>query len=156
MTITRSILETILVRRCGKWLIAAGLDGTTVNGTNPDLNDPIGYAARKLGLTVANPTSVSDGDLAALNLDELDKLLDVAEYRALQTVLENFEAVTLEVGGRHEHYSEFADRLQKLIALKALRLEKDYGLGQGTLDIGVIQLDFAQHSDSASTTLLPN
>lgn len=156
MSLTRSTLESILIRRCGQWLSMAGLDGTTTSGANLDLNDPLGYALRQIGLTVANPATVADADLTALADTDLDKLLDLAEYRALQTILENFAAVSLDVGGRAEHYSEFADRLQSLLALKLEHLQQTYGVGQGALQAGVLPLDFAQHSDEASTTVLPS
>lgn len=156
MSLTRSLLESILIRRCGQWLSLAGLDGATVSGANLDLNDPLGYALRQVGLPVTDPANVVDGDFSALSNSDLDKLLDLAEYRALQTILENYAAVSLEVGGRSERYSEFADRLQSLLILKYEHLQRDYGLGQGVLQAGVLALDFAQHSDEASSTVLPS
>ena len=41
MTLTRASVEAMLIRRAGKLLTVAGLDGATKDGTNADLGDPI-------------------------------------------------------------------------------------------------------------------
>lgn len=156
MAYTRANIESILIRRTGKWLTMAGLDGTTVSGANGDLNDPLGYALRVLGITVANITSVADSDLTGVDGDSLDELLDLSEWRTLNSILQNYDAVSLSVGGRSESYGQFADRLEAALKRKQEQIENTYGLGLGSLEAGVIQLDFEQRSDTLSTTILPS
>lgn len=147
MTITRAQAESVLIRRCGKWLTMAGLDGVTVNGTNNDLNDPLGYALRQMGINPANISSIADSDLAGV--DDIDRLLDLAELRTLKNIQQNYDAVNLSVGGRSESYSDFANRIEAAIKRKQEEIESVYGLGLGSLEAGVIQLDFAQRSELA-------
>ena len=54
MAHTRASIEAILIRRCGRMLAATELDGSTIDGSNADLNDPIGWAIRQLGGAVAS------------------------------------------------------------------------------------------------------
>lgn len=44
MALTRANVEAILIRRLGGIFEAVGLDGATADGSNEDLNDPIGWA----------------------------------------------------------------------------------------------------------------
>ena len=65
MALTRANTEAILIRRLGGIFEAVGLDGATADGSNEDLNDPIGWALRQLGKP-PDPTAVSDADVAAV------------------------------------------------------------------------------------------
>lgn len=154
MTITRANVEAILVQRTGPLLTAAGMDGTTVSGANASLNDPIGYAIRKLALTVASIASVADSDLSGVSVDDYDKLLDLAEYRTLESILGNLDDVNISVGSRSESLGQLSDQVEKKMDRLVARIEREYGIGLGTLQAGVINLGFQQHSDQASTTIL--
>ena len=57
MALTRAAVEAVLLRRVGSLLEEVGLDGSTVN--NSDLNDPIGYAVRQVGGTVADASAAA-------------------------------------------------------------------------------------------------
>jgi len=59
MALTRANAEVILIRRVGALLTAADLDGTTVDGTNVDLNDPFASALRQLGHTAVSYTHLT-------------------------------------------------------------------------------------------------
>ena len=65
-TITRQNAETVLIRRAGKYITAAGFDGESRAGQNEVLNDPIATALLKMGLTVADLSDVQNSDLAAV------------------------------------------------------------------------------------------
>jgi len=67
MTITRANVESILIKRVGKLMTAADMDGSTVGGTNADLNDPIGRALRRIGYTTASIIAVADVDIAGVS-----------------------------------------------------------------------------------------
>ncbi len=126
-------------------MTASGLDGVTVDGTNDDLNDPIGYALRVCGYSVSDISGVADTDLAGVSSDDYDKFLDVAEHRTLVTILNNYDDVDISIGSRNERFSQIADRLGKRIESMERRLENVYGIGAGSLEAGHIVLDFAEH-----------
>jgi hypothetical protein len=147
MTITRAEVETILIRRCGSLLTAADLDGTTINGTNVDLNDPIGAALRRMEYTVASLTAVTDLDLAPVSADDVDQLLDLAELRTLENIEGNLDDVDITVGPRSESLNQLSVRVRMKIDTKRREIEKAYGLGLGTLSAGVVTLDFMEKGD---------
>jgi len=146
MTLTRASVETILVRRAGKLLTALGLAVTYV-GSNADLNDPIGYALRKLGYSVASLTAVADADLAGLGADDTDALLDLAEYRLLESIVGNWDLADVTVLQRTERLGTL--RPDKRLEQLAAQLS-EYGVGVGKLQTGMISLDFAEHVETDS------
>lgn len=147
MSLTRANVETILVRRCGSLLTAAGLDGTTLDGTNVDLNDPIGYALREMGYTVDDITAVADDDVSSVSTANYDKLLDLSELRTLENIQGNLDEVDITLGPRKEALGQLPDRLEKRIERLEAKVRKVYGIGVGTITAGVIKLDFAEHNE---------
>lgn len=145
MSLTRANVETILVRRCGSLLTAAGLDGTTLDGTNVDLNDPIGYALREMGYTVDDITAVADADVSSAA--NYDKLLDLSELRTLENIQGNLDEVDITLGPRKEALGQLPTRLEKRIERLEAKVRKVYGIGVGTITAGVIKLDFAEHNE---------
>lgn len=144
MALTRASVEAILVHRCRRMLTAAGLDGTTVDGSNADLNDGIGWAIRQLGGTVASIGAVSDSDLAAIAESDTDALLDLAELRALENALGNLDLVDIKEGPEQQALGQIGVRLERAIARKRAQIERDHGIGLGTITAGVIDLAFQQ------------
>ena len=149
MTLTRAQAESILIRRCGKLLTAAELDGTTVSGANADLNDPIASALRQCGLTVANIASVADSDLTALADSDIDKLLDLSELRTLESCLGNLDLVDVADGVLKESFGQLGARLERAIERKRTAITRTYGIGLGTLSSGLIDLGFQQQDACA-------
>jgi hypothetical protein len=147
MTITRANVEAILVQRCGPLLIKAGMDGVTTTGSNASLNDPIGRALRSMGYMPANIASVSDSDLAAVADDEIDRLLDVSELRTLENISGNLDDVAVTVGPRSEQRNQLADQVAKKIDRITEKIQREYGLGMGTISAGTIGLDFTDASE---------
>ena len=142
MAITRVQAETLLVKRLGPLMTAAAMDGATVDGTNADLNDPLGRAVRRLSGTVADPTSVADADLATVSSENTDALLDLAELRALNSVLGNLTLVDTRVGPREQKY----DQLRQAVRARIGRLEQALGDHLAAeLVAGVVEMDFAEH-----------
>ncbi|HMN11834.1 MAG TPA: LytR C-terminal domain-containing protein [Bellilinea sp.] len=146
MAITRAQVDLILIRRCGAMLAAADLDGTTVDGSNYDLADPVASALRNLGFAVSDPTTVTDSDLGAVDSDTLPALLDLAELRTLETVLGNLDEVDIRLGQRDEKFSQLADRLEKRITRLSEKVAREHGLGGGSMQAGAIGLGY-QESD---------
>ncbi len=127
MALTRAQCETELISRCGKLLTAASLDGVTANGSNPDLNSPLGYAVRICGGTVTDPSNVADSDLSTLS-SVFDKLSDLAEYRTLENISGNLDMVDISEGPHRESLGQLAERVEKRLARLQEKLQKTYGL----------------------------
>lgn len=147
MALTRANVETILIRRSGALMTAAGLDGTTVAGTNVDLNDPIGVAIVAVGGSVTSRVLVADADVATVATASYDQFLDIAEYRLLQNISGNLSDVDITVGPRSEKLSQLATHLNKMLDRKKDALENQYGYNAGTLEAGVLTLSFADHDE---------
>lgn len=146
MSLTRANCETILVKRLGALLSEASL-AVTIVGSNADLNDPIGWAVRQCGGSVASVTSVADADVATVAASDMDKLLDLAELRTLETISGNLAGTDIKVGPRSENLDLLAQRVEQRLARKQTQLQRDYGFGLGTLEAGVIRLGFMQTTE---------
>jgi hypothetical protein len=142
--ITRAGIETVVVNRLSPLMLKAAM-AVTYAGANADLNDPIGWALRQAGYSVTDPATVADADVATVTADKLDEVLDLAEYRALETVLGRLDDVDTTLGPRSERLSQLADQVEKKLERLQKRLEKDYGYGVGPLEVGVTTYEFAEH-----------
>jgi hypothetical protein len=155
MALTRANVEVLLIQRVGSLFTELGLDGTTANGSNPDLNDPIGTAIRKVGGSVSDLTAVADADLSGVATAKYDELIDRAELRALETALNAAtRLVALAVGPRREQLGDIAMRLRLSVDDKRRQMRMEYGSGVSSLTAGVITLDLMQQNDDADGSLL--
>jgi hypothetical protein len=142
MTITRADVEAELISRQKSRMEAVDMS-LSASGSNPDLNSVIGYAVRQCGGTVASVSSVSNSDLATVT-DDLDKLLDIAEYRLLLSIKGRWGRHDITAGQLSEKLSQFATDLDKDIDRKRSELSDVYGFGGGLLEAGSISLNFAE------------
>lgn len=139
MSLTRTQCEVELLSRCGKLLTAASLDGVTANGSNPDLNSPLGFALRQCGGSVADPSQVADSDLSSFAASSYDKLFDLAEYRTLENISGNLDLVDIQEGPHKENLSQLAAQVEKRLARLEKTLQaKYYGLFQKTASFTVL------------------
>lgn len=92
MSLTRAQLERELLigRRLGLLLFRVGLDGTTMNGTNPDLNGPLRESLRRAGFAVIDPLVVAEADVAGLGGVQMEQVLEVAHLRVLWLVRDHW------------------------------------------------------------------
>ena len=148
MTITRTDAEALLIDRADAFMALVEMDSTTTDGTNEDLNGPILFALLALGHTaVENLQNVSDTDLEAVAEDEVVAFLDLAEYRLLDTILNKYDDVDIQVGTRTQKYHQLADRMEEKLRRIGDTIENVHGIGLGSLEFGVINLSFATHGD---------
>jgi len=143
MALTRVISETVIVDRVGPLMSAAGM-AVTVVGTNADLNDPLAWAARKVGATTANFNTVTDAELAAISDADGDDFLDLAEYRTLGSIMGNLDDVDITAGPRSESLSQLAEQARKRMEA----LEAHLSSIVSPFVAGYITLDFAEHSET--------
>lgn len=125
-------------------MTAAGMS-ITGSGINAVTNDPIGYAIRQCGGSVADITNIVSAEIAGIS--DQDKFLDIAELRLLENILGNLDDVDIRLGPRSENLSQLATRLEGRVARLQARIEKLYGFGLGELDAGYFALDFADHNE---------
>lgn len=154
--ITRAQAEKILVHRRGTVLARVGLNGTTIDGTNADLADPIAYATRQLGLGVADPTNPQDADLAAIQPTDTDQFLEVAEWRVLASCLGNWGKVTQQAGTDKQQYTDLLTELRQQLSQKGEELKQQYGQGLMAPTAGSIDLDINTQDDTVTLGKLFN
>ena len=149
MTVTRANIESILVQRTGALMTFAGY-AVTVAGSNANLNDPIGYALRQVGYSVASIALVVDADLATIDSDDIDQILDIAELRTLENISGNLDDVDITTGPVKENLSQIAANLEKRMARLQEKINYSYGTGVTATTSSIIH-DFAEHNDTDIT-----
>lgn len=148
---TRAQVETVLIRRAGKLLTAAGLDGVTRTGANADLADPIGYALRQCGYSVADVSDPTTAEVAAVDEADIDKVLDIAELRTCENIAGNLDEVDYTLGPQSESLGQLATTLDKRIARLSEALLKNYGVGASALsDSTKIEMGWDADLDDAT------
>jgi len=147
MAITRIQLENELESRRKAMLEAVGIEKTPTGF--PDMNSPIAYAIRQCGGTVSNISSVADSDLATVDTEDIDRLIDFAEYRLLINIKGRWAKVDTRSGPFSQSLSQFADQLDKDIAAMKANIAEQYGAIGATLQAGVIDLAFMETDPDA-------
>jgi hypothetical protein len=150
MPITVATIEAYLVGRNGGQLGACwsevGLDASTIDGTNPDLLGPLAKAARDCSLSMVDFSILQDVDLDSIHSTQYEKLLDMAEYRCLEKVLNNCVKVDEAVSGYSKSFNQFRMGIKERLAEKLAYVKATYGLGVAKLTTGTIRLNFAERS----------
>lgn len=147
MAITRGAVETVLIRRTRLWMAEAQMDCATVNGTNKDLAEPLSWSMRQCGYSVASIADATAAEVATVADTDADKLLDYAEFRLLNSILQNFALVDVTEGPHSESFNQFRLRLEEAIGRKDRYMKQTYGASLGTISGGEILLNF-QESES--------
>lgn len=147
--------QKTLIRRCGKFLTAAGLDGTTQNGSNQDLLDPVAEALVFCGVSVADFTTPTSAEVAQVASADLPKFLRVAEYRTLETVLDNWAKPDQVAGTDNEQkLGALRDSLAKTQSIKLKRLQDEFGYGlEATgVEFGIFNHGFQEQDEEYPET----
>ncbi len=121
------VLETQTIARCKGPMMAAGLNVvpdtnplTPPGIPNPDTLDPIISSCSELGLPTADPSTVTDSDLALFSSPLQARLKDLVEIRVLETCYQY--ALSRPKAQRWVKYSvesgDFVQYLDKLIKEK--------------------------------------
>ena len=147
MALTRANIEVILVKRCQKTMAFVDM-AVTYAGTNDDLSDPIGVGIRECSGTVSNFVAVADADVATVDSSDYDKLIDIAEYRLIASMISNFDKYGLKVGPRSGYQSQVREGLSSRLKLLGKELEAKYGWNAPSPEVGVIGLDIAHHRET--------
>jgi hypothetical protein len=146
MALTRANAEAELVQRAKKKMLIVKMLVTT-DGTNEDLNSPLAFAGRALGLTLESPVTLTNTDLVNLTDDLIDEFLDRAELRLLENILGNFTLSDIKLGPHWEEKGAIGEQLQKQIDAKRKAISSAYGDDLTALEAGSMLLNFAQKHD---------
>lgn len=147
MALTRANVEVLLTKRCAKTMAFVDMAVTTT-GANTDLNDPIGVGIRECNGTVGNFILVDDEDVATVDASDYDKLIDIAEYRLIASMISNFDKYGLKVGPRSGYQSQVREGLENRLKMLADELEAKYGWNAPSPEAGAVRLDIADHNEA--------
>jgi hypothetical protein len=120
------------------------MDGATVDGTNPDVVDPVITAMIDMGYTLSDLSDVSDTDLSSIPDSRYNELVDRAELRLLQNIAGNQVCVDITVGPRKESLSQLSQYVEKQIDRVSERNKKLYGDDLMPLTAGKISLGYQE------------
>jgi hypothetical protein len=137
---TRAAAEAELIARAGTWMTAAGLDGVTVDGTNASLDSPLGYALRAVAADAVTDVGTSD----------LDMLYDIAEWRLLENIVQNYKKVDGKAGPVEGKADQLGQRMERRLSQMRTFVQATYGIGgtSSTLSGGTLTLNFAETSEA--------
>ena len=130
--------RNLVHRRVGEYVVLA------------DLGDALARAARQVGLSPAAPTRLVDADLVALDADDHDRFLDVAELRAWESILANATDPGLRDAALDESPSSVRELAREKIKSLGAHVKAVYGVGLASVSLGTIGLDFQAGADDTS------
>lgn len=134
MPLTRAILDPILVSLVGETLVLVNRDGTTVDGTNPDVSIGIGMALLGLGLPVADLRAVADAEILAVADSDQRRLVKVAQAEILENILSNWALPNSTAGtDNKQDYGGLRNAIEISAARLWRQIEENFGLGAGPL-----------------------
>lgn len=99
------------------------------------------------GRASAAPDALTDADLRDLPAADLPAVLDIAQWRAMETVLDNLTEESLREAGVSEDVDRVAARLRQRTDRLAARVKAAYGVGQPTLRVGILDIGGIQTHD---------
>lgn len=123
MPLTRAAVEKVVVGGLAGLLAAAGLDATTRDGTNADLDGPLAEALLAAGVAPADPSTATDADLAAVPDARALELLVRVRVEALRKVIQGVAPrVTQMAGDGSTNLSDLARAAAALLDREEARL----------------------------------
>jgi hypothetical protein len=137
--LTRAKFERELNDRCGPMLGAADRFTGAVGG-NRAWGVGIREACRWVRLPLADPSEVTDADLAVADSDRIGEMFDVAEFRMLTLAARNFNQVGWASGSQRQDLHLFKQQLLADIEAMRADLVRRWGYGANTLTPGSIGL----------------
>lgn len=149
MPLTRANVDMLINRRCGAILREVGMHLEEEGTDNTDLHDPIAWALRRCGLSVASPVAPTEDEIAAVPSDQLDQFLDHVELRALESALTRYVGVDVGAQGESQRHDQLGMRIERAIARKREQIARDYASATVTLTGGVIGLSFQETADAS-------
>jgi hypothetical protein len=111
-----------------------------------DLPEAITAGLNELGIGLAG-TTLADGDLSTVAVDQYNQFDDMVMARAYETILLNLTADLLRENGINEKPEDVRPLFERRLAKIEQRLKDKYGIGLPVPSAGIISLDFQQRRD---------
>jgi hypothetical protein len=152
----RATLDASLIGRVATFLAFMKLSAS-MDGTNPLCVDPLTVALTYCKITPANFGEVTDDDLITVtDAKTALKIVDIAEYRLLCTLQNNFTYVTTQVGDQSEiDWSDLLKNLDSRTGKLLKELQAKYGFGMQPLVSGRIVLNNITTDPNRTWPLFP-
>jgi hypothetical protein len=133
--LTRATVEKVLVGR-NRGVIALANLSAVVNGTNPDVADPISEALNWFGFYPADITNPLDADLSPIVQQQQSQFLDVADLRLKRNLLGVLLSIPDQVVQQSERrYSDSMTELRMAIQALEAKIQAQYLSGQGRAEV---------------------
>jgi hypothetical protein len=146
--------EELLIRGARETFDLAGMDASTVNGSNRDLGPPIAAALRLVGVRPASPLRPTDAELALVEQAAEPAFLLACRAEALEAALGRLHArVDLMIGGgagNSYSLSQAAKSIAATIARLRVQFQQWYEGGSGRTEVAPID----SHYHEADAELL--
>lgn len=141
MTLARAQVDDAMVRRMGRMLSWWGLDGTTDDGTNPDVGAALGRALIGLDATPSSLSDPVDADLAATDTPAASaRLLDLVHLHLLEACYDNADEVSEREGVNEQRWNERIAELRQRINQARAALAAAHGDGLGVVSGGTLSV----------------
>lgn len=125
----RAAYEAALLSRAGPMMAEVGKDGTTADGNNQALSEPLREGISSLGIYPATFGDVTDEDLAKVAPRDISQVLDIAELTLVGTLHGSFTAVDETISLGSVKVSQNRDAITLSLGNLAQKCMNRYGYG---------------------------
>ena len=131
-------------------LTVAGLDALLNRAVGPyaqlaRVGDAAAWATRQMGYAAAAADGVTDAELAALPVADLNQFLDLARLQIYQTIRDNLDPPLMKEAGVDRDPDKEWAKYARLVSELKQSLADQYGYGRGTVSLGSVDLGFAAY-----------
>lgn len=147
--LTRAGAEELLYNRCKGWMENAGLvePGEFIS-PHPAFNEPLFYSLTNLGVSVTDPLTIGDSDVAGVATSEYIKFLDLAEFRLIQNIGGSQTQTDEKIGQVGVWGGQLPRRVEDRILFLQKKLQMEYGLGASKLQPGILKVRVNSYASS--------
>lgn len=127
MPLTRAHVERVVIDQYREWLLRVGMDATTANGTNADLNGPLEAALDGREIAIADRSNIQDADLAGITTGrETQRTYADVKLATLDAILGHWAKVDY-TSGHSQSLDQFGKRVMETRKMLAAEIAIQYG-----------------------------
>ncbi len=137
--LTVASIEAAMVGQYGRMKVVfqkVGMDYTTVNGANADLQEPIALAVLRSGFSVTNYPYALDIDVIQITGSSIVRFMDIVELQCWSKAMGRWAQVEEQVGVERQAWQQFRDQLHSQIECMEERIRKPFAVGIGAPQVG--------------------
>lgn len=144
MAVTRAQVEFLMIRRLGRLMHYWNLDGTTVDGTNPDIGAALARGLMGVGITPDDPTSPTDLEVAQCATARYPELFDLTHLHLLEACLDNTDEVRQREGVNEQEWNGRISELRRRYEQKRQDVAERYGEGLALGTSGTVTVQWLE------------